>query len=498
MGAPVDAAGAPAPLPVGFGVRFDPDTRQLTDSALFGGSPARIIRLSPAGRAALGELRTGVVGSRASGRLARRLADAGLLHPCPPAVTTPVPATVVVPVRDRATMLDRCLAALGRSYPVIVVDDASRDPAAVAAVAAAHGATLIRRDRNGGAGAARNTGLSCVDTEIVAMVDSDCVPPPGWIERLAAHLADPLVAVVAPRIVPVPSPAAGTPVGRYNAVRGSLDLGVREGPVAPRARVPYVPTAALVARRAALLDVVRQGGGVFDPRLTSGEDVDLVWRLRAAGWRIRYDPSVHIRHHEPSSWPALLARRFRYGTSAPQLALRHPTSIPPLVVSPLPALTLAALLAGRPGLAGAAFATAAARMARALRRSGAPAAGAVPLVARAVHQTWLGAGRYGLQFASPLLAAALAAPRLPGERRPWARRLAAASLVLGPGLAAWRTHRPALDPVRFTLASIADDVAYGAGVWYASIRHRTLAAVRPAVARPARGNPPTPTDRSDL
>jgi mycofactocin glycosyltransferase len=485
-------------LPVGFAVRFDPDTRQLTDSALFGGSPARIVRLSAPGRAALAELRSGVVGSPAAGRLARLLTDAGMLHPRPPALTGPVDATVLIPVRDRAAKLDRCLGALGRAYPVIVVDDASRDPAAVAAVAAAHGATLVRRDRNGGAGAARNTGLSRVDSDVVVMVDSDCLPPPGWVERLAAHLADPLVAVAAPRIVPVPSPADGAAVARYNAVRGSLDLGGREGAVAAGTRVPYVPTAALVVRRAALLDIER-ADGVFDPELSCGEDVDLVWRLRAAGWRVRYDPSVHVGHHEPPSWPALLARRFHYGTSAPQLAVRHPTSMPPLVVSPLPALTVAALLARRPTVAGVAFAASVARMTRTLRRADLPTDGTVPAMLRAVHQTWLGAGRYALQFASPLLAAALAAPRLPGERRPWACRLAAASLVLGPGLTAWRRHRPPLDPVRFTVAAIADDVSYGAGVWYASLKHGTLAALRPAVARRSQSTGrPNPTDGSDL
>ncbi|MBX6354749.1 MAG: mycofactocin biosynthesis glycosyltransferase MftF [Micromonosporaceae bacterium] len=481
---------ATTPLPVGFGVRFDPDTRQLTESALFGGSPARVVRLSAAGRAALAELRSGTVGSRAAATLARRLTDAGLLHPCPPAVRGPVDATVVVPVRDRATMLDRCLRALGRSYPVVVVDDASRDPATVAAVARAHGATLVRRDRHGGAGAARNTGLSRVESDVVVMVDSDCVPPAGWVERLAAHLADPLVAVVAPRIVPAPTPAPAAAVCRYGAAGGSLDMGGREGLVAPGTRIPYVPTAALVVRRSALLDVQRDGN-VFDPELTCGEDVDLVWRLHRAGWRIRYDPSVQVGHREPESWPALLARRFRYGTSAPQLARRHPTSIPPLVVSPLPALTVAALLAGRPALAGAGLLASVARMRRRLRRAGLPSDGSLPAVLRAVHQTWLGAGRYGLQFASPLLAVALAAPRLPGRR--WRLRLAAASLVLGPGLDAWRSRRPALDPVRFTLASIADDVSYGAGVWYASVRHRTLTALRPAVAR--RPDRPNLTDR---
>ena len=88
---------------------------------------------------ALAELRTGPVRSAAAGRLARKLTDAGLAHPRPPELTARPDVTVLIPVRDRPVLLDRCLAALGRSYPVVVVDDGSCDPAAVAAVAAAHG-----------------------------------------------------------------------------------------------------------------------------------------------------------------------------------------------------------------------------------------------------------------------------------------------------------------------------------------------------------------------
>jgi hypothetical protein len=120
---------------------------------------------------------------------------------------------------------------------------------------------------------------------------------------------------------------------------------------------------------------------------------------------------------------------------------------------------------------------------RTLRRADVAEEGVVPAMRTAVHQTWLGIGRYALQFGAPVLAAAVAAPRLPGERRPWGRRVAAASLILGPGLAAWRARRPELGPARYLAASIADDVSYGAGVWAASIRARNYAAMRPVIAR---------------
>ncbi len=107
---------------------MDPGSKQLDDGAFFGGSPARVLRLTRAGQRALAELRGGPVRSTAAGTLARRLTDAGLAHPRPPALAGPPDVTVLIPVRDRPELLDRCLTALGRRYPVLVVDDGSARP----------------------------------------------------------------------------------------------------------------------------------------------------------------------------------------------------------------------------------------------------------------------------------------------------------------------------------------------------------------------------------
>ncbi|MCR6482871.1 mycofactocin biosynthesis glycosyltransferase MftF [Amycolatopsis sp. OK19-0408] len=461
------------PLPAGFRIEVDPGTRRLSDELWFGGSPARVLRLTAAGRKAWQDLETGPVSTAATGALARRLTDTGFAHPIPPEPADEPDVTVVIPVHDRTELLERCLEALERRHPVLVVDDGSRNPAAVAALVAKHGAKLVRREENGGPAAARNSALDHVGTELVAFLDSDCVPTPGWVGRLATHFADPLLAAIAPRVRAL---APDTAAGRYTRVAGSLDLGDRPARVAPGTRTSYVPTAALVARAAAVREV-----GAFDPSLRVGEDVDLVWRLNAAGFRVRYAPGVAVDHHEPASWQGLLRRRARYGTSAAPLSKRHPGALAPLGLHPWPALTVCALLARRPLLAAAAFGGSVGSMVRLLRAHDVPTDGVVRAMADAVGQTWLGCGRYGTQFAAPLLAALLA-------RRGW--RAAAASLLLGPPLTAWLKRRPDLDPVRYTAAAIADDLAYGAGVWAGCLTHRTFEPVRPAlVRRPLRFDP---------
>jgi len=75
--------------------------------------------------------------------------------------------------------------------------------------------------------------------------------------------------------------------GRYLGARAPLDMGTQEGRVLPLTRLSYVPTAALLVRRAALtadgpgpglhgsdlLGPVPSGAGPFDDDLRYGEDV---------------------------------------------------------------------------------------------------------------------------------------------------------------------------------------------------------------------------------
>ena len=86
----------------------------------------------------------------------------------------------------------------------------------------------------------------------MAFLDSDVVPHRGWLEALLGHFCDPAVALVAPRIVGLGQ--SDELVARYEAVRSSLDLGLREAPVMPYGPVSYVPSAAIICRRSALLD----------------------------------------------------------------------------------------------------------------------------------------------------------------------------------------------------------------------------------------------------
>jgi mycofactocin system glycosyltransferase len=464
-----------APLPAGFGIVLDPDVQCLRESSFLGGSPRRLLRLTGRGPDAWHELQSGTVRTRSGGLLARRLTDAGIAHPVPPALPGRPDVTVVIPVRDRVAELDQCLSALGTAYPVIVVDDASADERAIRTVATKHGARLIRLEQHMHQAAGRNVGTAHADTELIAYVDSDTIPGSAWIAALAAHFADPTLAAVAPRVVPV---AGRSSVGRYTTARCSLDLGPRSARVVPYGRVSYLPTAALLVRRRAALEVAGPHG-VFDQDMWTGEDVDLVWRLHEAGWRIRYDPSQQIRHQEPTTWAAVLRRRRRAGTSTSLLAARHPEDMAHLFIHPSAIACALAIVARRPVLALASLAATMQQLRTTLRRSGVAEADVNPrMLARAAAEatahSWIGLGRYLIHFAPWLLGLGLLRRRT---------RFAAVGLVLAPVLSDWRRRHAPIDPVTFTAGYLANEIAYGSGVVAGCLRERTLLPLRPVVVR---------------
>lgn len=118
--------------------------------------------------------------------------------------------SVIIPVRDDARHLERCLLALAAQttppWEVVVVDNGSTDD--TAAVALAHGARVVPEPRVG-IPAAASTGYDAAEGDLIGRIDADSVPPPDWVARLTATLTR----------TPAPDAVTGTGVF-YDAPRG--------------------------------------------------------------------------------------------------------------------------------------------------------------------------------------------------------------------------------------------------------------------------------------
>ena len=419
---------------------LDPDTK-LFGRVVVGGSPLRLFRLTDGGRRLVERIAR--ADPTPDSRLVDALLDAGAIHPGAASVGqfTETDVTVVVPAYG---------AIPHAPAGAIVVDDGSTPPIPN---------STIRIERNAGPAAARNAGLASVTTPLVAFVDADVELSDGWLVALLPHFDDDRVGLVAPR---VRSRLADSGLARYERARSPLDLGDRPARVRAGSRVSYVPSAAVVCRVEALADV-----GGFDETLRFGEDVDLVWRLDEAGWRIRYEPVAAVAHEPRESWGAWFRQRVGYGSSAAVLARRHPGALTPLRMSGW-SLGAWGVGVGVTPIAGVAIA----------------AGSAVALITKlpdvppreAFRLAWLGNLHAGGQIAEairrvwwPIFVVAAVRSRL-------ARRALALAMVA------------ARHPIK-----VADDVAYSLGVWRGVFAEGTIDPIVPTISSwPGRGSPERP------
>jgi mycofactocin system glycosyltransferase len=463
-------------LPDGFAVQVDRRVKVLGEgSALLGGSPTRLLRLAPAAQTMLSGGRL-EVHDAVSAQLARTLLDATVAHPRPPCGPSHRDVTVVIPVRDNASGVLRLLTAV-RGLRVIVVDDGSTIPLEQWDLTGAHNdVQLLRHDRSRGAAAARNTGLAVCNTDFVAFLDSDVVPRRGWLEALLGHFCDPAVGLVAPRIVALRQP--DNVVARYEAVRSSLDLGLREAPVMPYGTVSYVPSAAIIGRRAMLAEV-----GGFDETLTSGEDVDLCWRLIESGVRLRYEPIALVAHDHRTQLGEWFSRRSFYGEAAAPLSVRHPGKTAPLVISgwTLVAWMLMAMGSSIGHLASIIVATITGR--RIAKSLSSVETEPKDVAVVAAHGLWSAAMQLASAICRHYWPLALIAALL--SRR--CRQVVLLAAVVE-GVVDWLTRNrnleddvPRVGLLTYIVLRRLDDIAYGAGLWTGVVRERHLGALKPQI-----------------
>ncbi|MDH5518960.1 MAG: mycofactocin biosynthesis glycosyltransferase MftF [Acidimicrobiia bacterium] len=471
-------------------VSVDHDGRRL-----IGGSPQRIMTLSPSGARLVAGWFTGepVGPEPAHQALARRLVEADLALPVGQRRgigTTDL--AVVIPVKDDPEGLTATLAAFdnARLRPpepgsrtaavsrIVIVDDGSDppvDPAIGDRLGVSTEFTVVRRSTSAGPGNARNLGVRYVEAPMIVFVDAGVVVTEDQLHTLADELCIGDTVAAAPR---VRSEILPTRLARYERTWSPLDLGQEPGLVGPGRRISYVPSTCLAVRTSALI-----ASGGFDPGLRFGEDVDLVWRLGVRGW-VRYVPSVEVTHPPRSTLGGFVRQRYRYGTSAGPLSRRHGWAVAPARLDSRSAATWAALVTGFRLPAALIAVSATVVYIASLIRRGVPPRRA----ARMVTAGWIGTTR-GLALSTartwwPLAALAATRPRF---------RLAPCLLIVG-WLRRARWRRPvrpntdradagALFPDLGTelALGVVDDSAYALGVWRGSIRARTMKPLLPHI-----------------
>ncbi|MCB9456017.1 MAG: glycosyltransferase [Anaerolineaceae bacterium] len=242
-----------------------------------------------------------------------------------PAVSTWPGVTIQLPLYNERYVVNRLLEAVAAlDYArdclfIQVLDDSTDDTGEIArqmceslAEQGLHIRYVHRTERSGYKAGALANGMAQLQTEFVAVLDADFVPPPDFLRRTIPYLvADPDLGMVQTRW------------GHLNTFANLLTLGQT---LALDAHFVVEQTA---RSQAGLLMSFNGSGGVWRTACiresggwratTLTEDLDLSYRAQLAGWRLLYVPDVVVPAELPPQIAAYKQQQARWATGSTQV-----------------------------------------------------------------------------------------------------------------------------------------------------------------------------------
>ncbi|MBK6508276.1 MAG: glycosyltransferase [Haliea sp.] len=211
--------------------------------------------------------------------------------------------SIVIPVYNEYRMTIFCLQSLlettsGVDYEVILADDASSDLTSTIGERI-HGLEIVRTDENLGFLNNCKNGASHARGEYILFLNNDTAFTEGWLSHLVATLErDPKAGIAGPMLI------FGS--GRLQEAGGIIwqdasgwNFGRTDDPASPEynyvKETDYISGACLLIRRGLWEEL-----GGFDQRFVPAyyEDTDLCFAVRAAGYKVIYQPASRIYHYE--------------------------------------------------------------------------------------------------------------------------------------------------------------------------------------------------------
>ncbi len=216
--------------------------------------------------------------------------------------------SIIMVTWNALPLLKQCLpSVVATDYPdleIILADNASTDGSADWVAATFPEVKIVRHPENWAFSRGNNAAIPHATGRYILLLNNDVEVPPGWLHPLVAVMeTEPDVAAVQPKLLQYHqrdhfeyAGGAGGFLDRfgYPFTRGRLffTLEKDDGQYDDARDVDWATGAALLLRRTALDEV-----GLLDERFVMHmEEIDLCWRLRRHGYRVRVEPKSQVYH----------------------------------------------------------------------------------------------------------------------------------------------------------------------------------------------------------
>lgn len=205
---------------------------------------------------------------------------------------------------------------LGDGDSIVIVDNRPQD----AAPSVNSPIPVVRAAGVQSPGYARNRGAERGGGEWLVFIDADTRPDPELLERYFDPAPAERTALLAGGILDEEVSPRGPAVARWSYIRRvmSQDQTYRFD------RWGFAQTANAAFRRSAFEQV-----GGFQENIRAGEDADLTYRLREAGWVDERRESASVVHRSRQTLRAFIRQNLHHGAGAAWVHSRHPWAMPP-------------------------------------------------------------------------------------------------------------------------------------------------------------------------
>jgi len=237
--------------------------------------------------------------------------------------------SIVIAVRNEKEYIEKCIKSLFNQdfdgkYEVIVVDGMSNDGTyeLLQELQRKYNFVLLRNPKINAA-AGRNVGIKHAKGKFIAFIDGDAYAHKDWLssikkvfERVDTH------GVGGPDLLPedasFKSRAIGLVMTSPLARGGRFNPSTQHTMMEEERFVDHIPTCNLCLRRE-IFDKV----GLFDESFVKGQDLELSYRIRKAGYKLFYSPSVKVVHYRKQDFRSFARQIYKWAKAKVAIVKKH-------------------------------------------------------------------------------------------------------------------------------------------------------------------------------
>ncbi len=174
------------------------------------------------------------------------------------------------------------------------------------------------------AAAGRNTGIKKAKGEYTAFIDGDAIAHPDWLTQIKKTFEQnpKVIGVGGPDLLPDESTERSRMIGQVMsspvARGGKLNPSTQHSLMDENKYVEHIPTCNLCLKKEVYKKV-----GMFDEAFVKGQDLELNYRIKRAGFKLLYSPKIRVVHYRKHHIRSFVRQIYKWAKAKVAIIKKH-------------------------------------------------------------------------------------------------------------------------------------------------------------------------------